>query len=101
MMDNEKVCPACDINLLEAQASKTWLRQIKIYTVSIVLGIVMLALTIPRLMHRAADTSPDQGLVAIAIAGGLATMGGLFGLAVAGFFYYIWKKKSAPAEDRA
>ncbi len=97
-MEEEKHCPACGADLLASRASKTWLRQIKVYIAVVMAGIMMLALTMPRLMHTAHDAAPDTVLVAIAIAGGLATLGGLFGLAIAIFFYYLWKKKTRASQ---
>ncbi|MDQ6975920.1 MAG: zinc ribbon domain-containing protein [Mariprofundaceae bacterium] len=93
MKDDEQICPACGASLAVYKAGETWLRQIKVYVASIIVGIILLVMTMPKIIHHG-HVPADQGLLAIAIAGGMASMGGLFGLCVALFFYYLWKNKS-------
>lgn len=93
MMEHEKICPACGMSLAVNQIGKTWVRQIKVYAAMVIAGIILLLISMPKIIHHG-HTPPDQMLVIAAIAGGLASLGGLFGVCVALFFYYLWKNKT-------
>ncbi len=101
MMDNESRCPACGVSIMAAKARKTWMRQMKAYAVGIALGVALLGVSMPTLMHRQPGMEPDPTWVALAIAGGLALLGSIFGLALAAFFHHVWKKRTIEQENDA
>lgn len=74
----------------KVDANTIWLRMIKRYVVSIVAGLIILYFVFPAL-YADSETLPPPLLVA-SIAGGLMFLGGLFGLALSTFFYYLHKK---------
>ncbi len=95
MKEDEQICPACGASLAINKAGGTWLCQIKVYAATIIVGLLLLVVSMPKIIHHAMHTPPEQWVMIMAIAGGLAFMGGFFGLCVALFFYYLWKSKMA------
>ncbi|MDQ6996777.1 MAG: hypothetical protein Q9M82_04865 [Mariprofundus sp.] len=91
MQDKKKLCMSC----IEGKINATWKRQMRIYSISVVLGIVLLVYDISEvraLPHDAAGIPPY--LLGGCALGGLALLGGLFGLALAAFFN-VWHRKKA------
>jgi len=82
----QKLCPSCR----EALISETWKRQMRTYTIVIVLGVGLLAFDYYQFSgnHYNYNNAPIPLLVATAL-GGLGLMGGLFGFGLA-LFFSIW-----------
>ncbi len=89
--DNKKVCKPCIQNKIEA----TWKRQIRIYSIIALFGAILLMYDISevRALPHGADGIPVY-LIGAGALGGLAVLGGLFGLALAVFFNVWHRKKS-------
>jgi len=85
----KKICDAC----IELLASRTWKIQMRIYSLAILLGMVLLAYDYSQFTngHYGLNSAPLPLLILLA-AGGLGLMGGLFGLALAAFFSILHKR---------
>lgn len=94
MMKEEETCPACGISIAASTSLQKWIVQMKIYAAAIVIGIILLAVSLPRLMQQLQASSPDQGLMIISASGGLAVVIGIVGLALSFYFYRDGKSKT-------
>jgi len=89
MQDNKKVCKPCIQNKIDT----TWKRQMRIYSVIAVLGAILLLYDISEVRALPHGTAGiPVYLMGTAALGGLAVLGGLFGLALAVFFN-LWHRK--------
>jgi len=100
-----KVCSSCGVEIqgkkklcmscVQDKVNATWKRQMRTYSVIVVFGIILLWFDISEvkaLPHQSAGIPPY--LMGTAALGGLAVLGGLFGLALAAFFN-VWHRKKA------
>ncbi|MDQ6951611.1 MAG: hypothetical protein Q9M26_08100 [Mariprofundales bacterium] len=67
----------------------TWKRQIRFYSVSMILGLLLLVWCVSHL--RAADHA-QPWLMVLSVLSGLALFGGLFGFGLA-LFFNMWHKQ--------
>jgi len=90
--DNQQQCTDCK----DAAASSTWKKQIRLYSVLILIGAGLFAYAINQIQAlprgAAAEGMPPM-LMATAALGGLGILGGLFGLALAIFFNFLHRSK--------
>ncbi|MDQ6981451.1 MAG: hypothetical protein Q9M08_00385 [Mariprofundus sp.] len=92
MSDKKKMCKSCIHDKIKA----TWKRQIRIYSIISALGAMLLMYDISevRALPHNADGIPTY-LMGAAALGGLAVLGGLFGLVLAVFFNVWHREKPA------
>jgi len=89
MHDHKKVCKPCIQDKIDA----TWKRQMRIYGVIVFTGAIMLLYDIAEVKALPHDAAGIPAyLMGTAALGGLAVLGGLFGLALAVFFH-VWHRK--------
>ncbi len=74
----------------------TWKRQMRIYGVAVVAGLLLFAWCVPQLRAAGSEHLPPW-LLWLAIAAGLAVLGGLFGFCLA-LFFSLWHQKSNSGE---
>lgn len=72
-------------------ANTTWKKQMRFYGILIAVGIVLLVATIPQYWRITGDF--PMPLFALTVFGGLAFLGGLFGMSLAVFFH-LWHGRS-------
>ncbi len=88
----EKVCKSC----VQDKITATWKRQMRTYGIVAAFGTVVLLYDIAQVRALPHGTAGIPAyLMAATAVGGLAVMGGLFGLALAAFFNAWHKKKAA------
>ena len=84
------LCPDC----LRKRLSRTWGRQMRFYGTSCLLGLVLLVYVVWQARtHQQAMGEHSMLWAGLAALGGLALLGGLFGLALAVFFHYWHRRK--------
>ncbi|MDX8404544.1 MAG: hypothetical protein R8K50_00140 [Mariprofundus sp.] len=89
---NKKICASCMVQ----HTAKTWKRQMRLYSVIALIGIIMFFYAvgeIKALPHDAAAAGIPPILMWTAALGGLGILGGLFGLALAWFFNFLHRNK--------
>ena len=93
MEGERKLCPPCT----QQKVDSIWKRQMRNYSVAIVIGALLLLLAIYQvrsLPHMNGASSMPLSIIGEAALGGLGLLGGLFGLALA-LFFHIWHKKKS------
>ncbi|MBF0281316.1 MAG: hypothetical protein HQM07_01920 [Zetaproteobacteria bacterium] len=86
----KRLCEHCRMMMLK-KTEATWKRQIRFYTVLMVIGVVILSFAVPEM--RSSSGEPSRELYVVSAMGGLCLMGGFFGLALA-LFFSLWHGKS-------
>ncbi len=85
-----KLCQSC----LHQKVGETWKRQMRIYSIAMLVGLLMLIYDYFQFTgHHYALSSAPLPLLVLMILGGLGLMGGLFGFSLAVFFQ-MWHGKA-------
>lgn len=82
-------CPACGA-MTKAGALRAWRRMQAVYISMMIVGVLILAFTLPPLHN--VQGSPPPGPFFLGIFGGLLTLGGLFGLTISLLLQWMRKR---------